>query len=63
MSLECGMWSVELRVATLRICNSACCLDKVVFLVLVDISTTFKDVWEPVPYGNVSFSLKLRFNR
>ena len=43
-------------VAALRIYNSACCLEKVVFLGLVDISTTFRDVWEPIPYGNVSFS-------
>ena len=60
---EFGIRNEELMVATLQIYNSACCLDKVVFLVLVDISTTFRDVWEPVPYGNVSFSLKLRFNR
>ena len=47
------MWSVELMVATLRICNSACCLDKFVCLGLIDISATFRDVRDAVPYGNI----------
>ena len=49
---------MELRVATLRIYNSASCVERFVFLGLIDISVTFRDVWEPVPYGyrgNVCF--------
>ena len=41
-------------VASLRLCNVACCLDKFVFLGLIDISVTFRDVKDAVPYGNVS---------
>ena len=44
------MWSVELRDATLRIYNSACCSERFSFLGMIDISATFRDVWEPVPY-------------
>ena len=44
-------------VATLRIYNVAFCLDKFVFLGVIDISDTFRDVWEPVPYGKVCFPL------
>ena len=37
-SLESGVWSVELMVATLRICNVACCMDEFVclFYFLID---------------------------
>ena len=49
-------------VATLRIYNSACCLERFGFLGVIDRSDTFRDVWEPVPYGNVCLSLKLQFN-
>ncbi len=44
------MRNAELMVASLRICNSACCVERFVFLGLIDISVTFRDVWEPVPY-------------
>ena len=50
-------FNAELMVAALRICNSACCVDKFVFLGVIDISDMFRDVWEPVPYGNVCFPL------
>ena len=43
----------EPRHAKLRICNVACYLDKFVFLGLIDILITFRDVWEPVPYGGI----------
>ena len=36
-------------VASLRICNVACCLERFGFLGVIDISDTFRDVWEPVP--------------
>ena len=52
-SVEFGVRRVELRVATLRSYNSVCCLDKFVCLGLIDISATFRDVWEPVPYGDI----------
>ena len=45
-------------VATLRIYISACCLERFGFLGVIDISATFRDVWEAVPYcdkGNVYF--------
>ena len=48
---EFGIRNAELMVATLRICNSACCLEMFSFLWVIDISATFWDVWEPVPYG------------
>ena len=51
------MRNSELMVATLRICNVACCMEKYIFLGLIDISATFRDVWEAVPYGSVYFSL------
>ena len=38
---EFGIRNAELMVATLRIYNNACCLDKVVFLGVIDISATF----------------------
>ena len=37
-------------VAALRIYNNAYCLEKFVCWFFVDISVTFRDVWEPVPY-------------
>ena len=40
------------RHAILRIYNSACCLEGFGFLGVIDILTTFRDVWEPVPYGD-----------
>ena len=43
------------RHAIFQIYNNSCCLDKFVILGLVDISVTFRDVWEPVPYGKVWF--------
>ena len=54
---EFGIRNEELMVATLRFYNVAFCLDKFVFLGVIDISDTFRDVWEPVPYGNVCFPL------
>ena len=54
---ECVIRNAELMVASLRIYNSACCLDRFGFLGVIDISDTFRDVWEPVPYGNVCFPL------
>ena len=38
-------------VATLRIYNVACCLDKVVFLGVIDISATFRATTQGRPYG------------
>ena len=47
---ECVIRNAELMVASLRIYNSACCLDKVVFLGLVDILTTFRTTTQGRPY-------------
>ena len=38
-------------VASLRIYNNACCLDKVVFLGEIDISATFRPTTQGRPYG------------
>ena len=54
------MRNAELMVATLRIYISACCLEGFVFLGVIDISATFRDVWEAVPYGEVCCPLLLR---
>ena len=48
---EFGIRNAELMVATLRIYNNACCLDKVVFLGVIDISATFRATTQGRPYG------------
>ena len=47
-------------VATLRIYNVACFWERFGFLGMIDISDTFREVWEAVPYGKVCCPLLLR---
>ena len=45
-------------VATLRICNVACCLERFGFLGVIDISDTFRDGILDVPKRHLNINLK-----
>ena len=45
------MRNEELMVASLRIYNSACCLERFGFLGVIDISATFRATTQGRPYG------------